>query len=108
MPAPIPAPPEELTGPDAAELLAEGEAAMGHDRPDLAIRAFRQAVYLDPDHPLAHFHLALAFEASGDVGEAGRAYAAARAALDRCRVPELEALLDHGELVRLLDDRARP
>jgi chemotaxis protein methyltransferase CheR len=99
------------TAPDAAELLAEGEAALGHDRPDLAIRSFRQAVYLDPDHPLAHFHLAVAFEAAGDADEAGRSYAAARAALARCHLPELESLLegyDHKELVRLLEDRAQP
>jgi chemotaxis methyl-accepting protein methylase len=96
-PAPPAARPARPTGaplPDAAELLATGEAAHRGGDPHSAIAAFRKAAYLDPDQPLAHFHLGLALEAAGDDRAARRAFAAALAALERCDPAGLEARLE--------------
>ena len=59
-----------------------------------AVTAFRKAAYLDPDHPVAHLNLGLALEVAGDDAAARRAYAAARAALDRCDTAAVEATLE--------------
>lgn len=90
-----------------AEVTAAGEEAMTAGAHDAAVVAFRKAAYLAPDQPVAHLHLGLALEATGDVAAARRAYAAARAALDESgdsavvettlegyRVAELARLLD--------------
>jgi len=50
----------------------------------VAVRAFRQCTYLRPDDPVAHFHLAQALEASGDLLAARRAYRTTRTVLERC------------------------
>jgi hypothetical protein len=50
----------------------------------------------------------LALEVAGDAGAARRAYAAARAAVDRCDTAAIEATLEGYELdglVRLLDQK---
>jgi Flp pilus assembly protein TadD len=47
------------------------------------VKAFRKAVYLDPDTPVGYFQLGTALEHAGDRREARRAFAAAGAALDR-------------------------
>jgi chemotaxis protein methyltransferase CheR len=103
---PRPAPTEEVAPPTPAELLAQGELALGaRDYPG-AVAAFRKAAYLDPDQPLAHLNLALALEAAGDGDAARRAYLAARAALDRCDTALVEATLEGyqlDELTRLLE-----
>jgi chemotaxis methyl-accepting protein methylase len=64
------------------------------DDPAAAIVAFRRLVYLDPDQPVAHLHLGLALEAAGDTRAARRAFAASRAALDRCDAVVLESALE--------------
>jgi len=85
--------------------MAEGEAAMSAGNHAAAVAAFRRAAYLGPEQPIAHLNLGLALEASGDVAAGTRAYAAARAALDRGDTALIEATLEGyhvGELRRLL------
>jgi len=65
------------------DLFAEGEAAVRAGDYPSAVTAFRKCIYVESDHFLAHFNLGLALEASGDSGAAQRAYASARAALER-------------------------
>jgi chemotaxis protein methyltransferase CheR len=89
--------------PEVATLLAAGEAAVGAGDASGAVAAFRKAVYLDPDHPLAHFQLGLALEAGGDRKAARRAYAAARAAIARCDTARVEAALEGYRLAALED-----
>jgi chemotaxis protein methyltransferase CheR len=89
--------------PEVATLLATGEAAVGAGDASGAVAAFRKAVYLDPDHPLAHFQLGLALEAGGDRKAARRAYAAARAAIARCDTARVEAALEGYRLAALED-----
>jgi chemotaxis methyl-accepting protein methylase len=79
---PRPAPPVEVTVPVQATDPAE------------AIVTFRKRVYLDPDQPVAHLHLGLALEASSDPRAARRAFAASRAALERCDAAVLESVLE--------------
>jgi chemotaxis methyl-accepting protein methylase len=101
-PAPVTSPPSP-----AEELSRTGQtAAAARDYP-AAITAFRKCVYLAPDDPIGHLHLGLALEASGDHPAAGRAFAAARAALERAPSSGLEALGGYRmeELVRLLAER---
>jgi len=90
-------------------MLAVGEAAMGaHDYAG-AVTAFRKAAFLNPDQPVAFLSLGLALEAMGDVAAAQRAYAAARASVERCDAAEIEATLEGyrlDEFTRLLDQKA--
>jgi len=88
---------------EVATLLAAGESAAGAGDAGRAVTAFRKAAYLDPDHPLAHFQLGLALEASGDARAARRAYAAARAAIARCDTARVEAALEGYRLAALED-----
>jgi chemotaxis protein methyltransferase CheR len=88
---------------EVAALLAAGEAAVGAGDANRAVAAFRKAAYIDPDHPLAHFQLGLALEASGDRKAAHRAYAAARAAIARCDTARVEAALEGYRLAALED-----
>ena len=94
--------------PDFVELLSAGEAAVAAGDHEVAVAAFRKAAYLEPDHPIPHLHLALALEAAGHEVPATRAYAAARAAVDRADAAAVEAALEGyrmEELVRLLDSK---
>jgi chemotaxis protein methyltransferase CheR len=65
------------------DLLAEGDhaAAIGDLR--AAVRAFRQATYLDPNVAVAYFELGAALELAGDRREARRAFGAAGLAMMR-------------------------
>jgi chemotaxis protein methyltransferase CheR len=65
------------------DLLAEGDhaAAIGDLR--AAVRAFRQATYLDPNVAVAYFQLGAALELAGDPREARRAFGAAGLAMMR-------------------------
>lgn len=97
--------------PAAAMLLAAGEAAMSAGEAEAAVVAFRKAAYLEPDHPIAHFHLGLALEAAGHPVAARRAYAAARSAVERGETVAVETALEGyrlDELVTLLDDKLHP
>jgi chemotaxis methyl-accepting protein methylase len=71
------------TGPatNLSGLLVEGDhaAASGHLR--AAVRAFRQATYLDPSQAIAYFQLGSALELAGDPREARRAFGAAGLAM---------------------------
>ena len=97
--------------PAVAALLHDGEAALAKGDHAAAIGAFRQATYVDPDHPVAYLNLGLALEGSGDQDAARRAYRAGLAALDRCDAEVVEATLEGyrlEELTRLLDRKANP
>ena len=105
-PAAVAKPPVAL--PDAAALLRQGEHALEHGDLDTAVSSFRKASYVEPDLPIAHFHLGLALEGAGQDRAARRAYAAARAALARTPAAELAGVLegfDIAELARVLDDK---
>lgn len=94
--------------PDAAGVLQAGARAMEEGDLGAAVSAFRKASYLDPDLAIAHFHLGLALEHSGQERPARRAYAAARAALARTPAADVAPALegyDIAELARLLDDK---
>lgn len=69
--------------PDPSALMAQGESAVAGGDLRMAIRAFRQAIYIDPNLPAAYFQLGAAFERAGDMREARRAFAAAGLALMR-------------------------
>lgn len=101
--------PPRATVPTRTELFALGESALGRGDPVAAVASFRQAVYLDPDDPVAHLNLALALEAAGDEAAARRAYGAGRAALARCDPATVEAALEGyhlDELTRLFEERS--
>jgi len=87
-------------------LMRRGELAMADGDAATAVNAFRQAAYLDPAHPVAHFQLGLALEAQGAARPAARAYRAARTALRRLdpasRPPELVGYRTD-VLIRLID-----
>lgn len=89
------------SGEEVAELLAAGETASSAGDHAAAASAFRKAAYLDPDHPLTHFHLGVALEALGDTVAARRAYAAARSAVGRCDTASVEAALEGYRLADL-------
>ncbi|HEV7467711.1 MAG TPA: CheR family methyltransferase [Candidatus Dormibacteraeota bacterium] len=104
-PRPQRATPPAATLPDLGELLAAGEAAAAAGDLDRAIRSFRQAAFLAPNHGAAHASLGVALEAAGDAEAAARAFTAARAALARSVVAVAESDLqgsDRGALAALL------
>ncbi len=69
--------------PDLPSLMAAGGTATAGGDLRAAIRAFRQATYLDPDLTVAYFQLGAALELAGDRREARRAFAAAGLSLMR-------------------------
>jgi chemotaxis methyl-accepting protein methylase len=71
-------PPTSLPG-----LLAEGDHAAASGDLRAAIRAFRQATYLDPNLAIAYFQLGAALELAGDQREARRSFGAAGLAMMR-------------------------
>jgi chemotaxis protein methyltransferase CheR len=66
---------------DLVGLLTEGERAAASGDLRAAVRAFRQATYLDPNVAIAYFQLGAALELAGDPREARRAYGAAGLAM---------------------------
>jgi chemotaxis methyl-accepting protein methylase len=66
---------------DLVGVLIEGERAAASGDLRAAVRAFRQATYLDPNVAVAYFQLGAALELAGDPREARRAYAAAGLAM---------------------------
>jgi tetratricopeptide (TPR) repeat protein len=62
-------------------LLMEGDHAAASGDLRAAVRAFRQATYLDPSQAIAYFQLGSALELAGDPREARRAFGAAGLAL---------------------------
>ena len=100
---PVPA----LAVAESARQLAEsGQLALAVDDWPPAIVAFRKWAYLTPEDAMAHVHLGLALEASGDQPAAQRAYGAARRAVLHADHGPAEPAIDGyapQELLRLLD-----
>lgn len=71
------------TPPDLPGLLAQGDRAAAGGDVQAAIRAFRQATYLDPNLAIAYFQLGAALEMAGDRREARRSFGAAGLAMVR-------------------------
>jgi chemotaxis methyl-accepting protein methylase len=69
-------PPRDLPG-----LLRDGDLAAASGDLRAAVRAFRQATYLDPNVAVAYFQLGAALELAGDPREARRAFGAAGLAM---------------------------
>ena len=69
-------PPRDMTG-----LMTEGNRAAASGDIRAAVRAFRQATYLDPNVAIAYFQLGAALELAGDPREARRAFGAAGLAM---------------------------
>ncbi len=69
--------------PDLPGLLAAGDRAAAGGDVQAAIRAFRQATYLDPNLAIAYFQLGAALEMAGDRREARRSFGAAGLAMVR-------------------------
>ncbi|HXC79092.1 MAG TPA: CheR family methyltransferase [Candidatus Acidoferrum sp.] len=69
--------------PNLPGLLAEGDQAAANGDLRAAVRAFRQATYLDPNVAVAYFQLGAALELAGDLREARRAFGAAGLAMMR-------------------------
>jgi chemotaxis protein methyltransferase CheR len=67
--------------PDLAGLMAEGDHAAASGDLRAAVRAFRQATYLNPNLAIAYFQLGAALELAGDPREARRSFAAAGLAM---------------------------
>jgi chemotaxis protein methyltransferase CheR len=67
--------------PDLAGLMAEGDHAAASGNVRAAVRAFRQATYLNPNLAIAYFQLGAALELAGDPREARRSFAAAGLAM---------------------------
>jgi chemotaxis methyl-accepting protein methylase len=84
-PAPVASPRQGVTRPAAnlPDLLAEGDQAAANGDLRVAVRAFRQATYLDPNVAVAYFQLGAALELAGDPREARRAFGAAGLAMMR-------------------------
>jgi chemotaxis protein methyltransferase CheR len=66
---------------DLTGLLEDGDRAAASGDLRAAVRAFRQATYLDPNVAIAYFQLGAALELAGDVREARRAFGAAGLAM---------------------------
>ena len=105
---------------EAATMAGAGRRSLEEGKYESAVSAFRKWAYLTPDDPLAHLHLGLAMEASGDLSSARRAFRTARrttlelssATIDPALVdPALVDLALEGyateELLRLLDIKGR-
>jgi chemotaxis protein methyltransferase CheR len=73
--------PRQRPGRDLPGLLADGELAAASGDLRSAIRAFRQATYLDPNVAISYFQLGAALELAGDRRESHRAFAAAGLAM---------------------------
>ena len=70
-----------LRRPDLPGLVAAGEMAAASGDLRAAVRAFRQATYLDPNVAISYFQLGAALERAGDRRESHRAFAAAGLAM---------------------------
>jgi chemotaxis protein methyltransferase CheR len=93
---------------EVAVLATTGHKALDEGDHRSAVVAFRKCVYLTPDNALAHLHLGLALEASGDNSAALRAFGSARRAiLESGAMHDRYALGGYAtaELVKLLDTK---
>lgn len=104
----VEAPVDHTGNAEAAALVGRLALEAGDHR--AAVVAFRKCAYLTPDDALAHLHLGLALEASGDHSSARRAFATAqRTILQSAEPPPHHALGGYapGELLRLLDTKQK-
>jgi Flp pilus assembly protein TadD len=104
---PLPAK-ERRHSPGPAELLAAGETAAAAGDYAAAASAFRRATYLDPDHPVSHFQLALCLERLGQPAAAAISLQAAGAAIQRGQTARFEAALEGyrpDELIHAIERR---
>ncbi len=94
---------------DSAQLARAGQLALDEGNCRAAVVAFRKWAYVAPDDAMAHLHLGLALEASGDQPSAQRAFAAARLAVQSDQTHVEQALEGYAadELLRLLDAKQR-
>jgi chemotaxis protein methyltransferase CheR len=107
-PARVPPTSETHTADTAEALAAAGHQAFDDGDHRSAVVAFRKCAYLSPDDALAHLHLGLALEASGDNFAALRAFGSARRAiLETGATHDRHALGGYAasELLRLLDTK---
>jgi chemotaxis methyl-accepting protein methylase len=81
LPNPLPLRGEGTVPEDLPHLLAEGDHAAAAGDLRTAVRAFRQATYLDPNQAIAYFQLGAALELAGDARESRRAFGAAGLAM---------------------------
>jgi tetratricopeptide (TPR) repeat protein len=81
LPNPLPLRGEGSAPSDLPHLLAEGDHAAAAGDIGAAVRAFRQATYLDPNQAIAYFQLGAALELAGDARESRRAFGAAGLAM---------------------------
>jgi chemotaxis protein methyltransferase CheR len=81
LPNPLPLRGEGSVPSDLPHLLAEGDHAAAAGDLRKAVRAFRQATYLDPNQAIAYFQLGAALELAGDARESRRAFGAAGLAM---------------------------
>jgi chemotaxis protein methyltransferase CheR len=98
----------DTTDVGAAQLARLGQEALESGECLQAIVAFRKWVYLAPDDAIAHLHLGLALEATGDQASARRAFSAARRALLQSGSEHVEHAIGGyaaDELLRLLDSK---
>jgi Flp pilus assembly protein TadD len=72
----------------AGDLARRGREAHASGDHAEAVRLFRKWAYLEPDDPLAHFHLGLALEGGGHRAAALRSFAVSRSLLLRGDVTE--------------------
>lgn len=94
--------------PTVGQLLGQGESAAATGDFDAAVTAFRQATYLDPEHPVPYFQLALCLEQAGELDAARKALEAAQEAIRRCDRSRFQADLDGfhtDELVAAIERR---
>ncbi len=99
---------ERRRPPTVSQLLAAGEAAANAKDFSAAAEHFRRATFLDPEHPMHYFQLALCLERAGQYEAARRALSDARHAIDRGDTSLLEAALEGfrpEELLRAIDAR---
>jgi chemotaxis protein methyltransferase CheR len=111
-PAPSPPKPSADRPPDEAAIAAARIGQLAFEAGDhrSAVVAFRQCAYLTPDDALAHLHLGLALEASGDRPSARRAFATARRTMLQSSPPQLEDAIGGyatDELLRLLETKQK-
>jgi chemotaxis protein methyltransferase CheR len=102
-------PPTDRPAPDSMDPVALsriGQQALDAGDYAAAVIAFRKCAYLTPDSAVAHLHLGLALEASGDLTSARRAFRASRRAALHPASPDVEDSIGGyatSELLRLLD-----
>ena len=111
-PVPVAAPGAVVAaGPASAlDLARTGQEATARGDHQSAVVAFRACAYLSPYDAIAHLHLGLALEATGDRAAANRAFGVARTTLmasDPVLIEQATEGYTRDELLSLLDSKRR-